>query len=154
MDICFLNVVLVQQCTRMERSFAFTTRKLSSIKVNAIPRHSPGKIKCTIGSKRHFARPITRKSVLNKITGRWIIQQLPWSFPQCCRQPTLNFEEEIQDKKKMTNETQPVWMRVTVDFPSCKNEQETWQQPLNWRLWQNRMNEGSFLIKLPWPLGK
>lgn len=93
------------------------------------------------------------KFVFNKITGRWIIQQLPWPFPQCCRQPTLNFEEEIVDPKKASNETQPIWIRMTVDFPSCKNEQETWQQPLSWRLLQNRINEGIFLVKLPWPLG-
>ncbi|XP_032776460.2 uncharacterized protein LOC116915431 [Daphnia magna] len=89
---------------------------------------------------------------IHQITGRWIIQQLPWPFPQCCRQPTLNFEEEIVDPKKASNETQPIWIRMTVDFPSCKNEQETWQQPLSWRLLQNRINEGIFLVKLPWPL--
>ncbi len=87
----------------------------------------------------------------HKITGQWIIQHLPWPFPQCCQQPILNFEEDTEDQNKTGNDTNINWITISLDWPNCKDQPETWQQPLKFRLLQNRITEGTFLIKLSWP---
>ncbi|XP_046446686.1 uncharacterized protein LOC124195987 [Daphnia pulex] len=88
---------------------------------------------------------------IHQITGQWIIQHLPWPFPQCCQQPILNFEEDTENQNKTGNDTNSHWIRISLDWPNCKDQPETWQQPLKFRLMQNRITEGTFLIKLSWP---
>jgi hypothetical protein len=92
--------------------------------------------------------------IIHKITGKWIIQHLPWPFPQCCQQPILNFEEDSEEQKKNVNDTNILWIRMTLTWPNCKDQSETRQQTLKFHLWQNRITEGTFLIKLPWPFSK
>ena len=92
--------------------------------------------------------------IIHKITGKWIIQHLPWPFPQCCQQPILNFEEDSEEQKKNVNETNILWIRMMLTWPNCKDQSETRHQTLKFHLWQNRITEGTFLIKLPWPFSK
>ena len=84
--------------------------------------------------------------------GKWTIEHLPQPFPQCCRSPILNFAEDIP--KKLANEThqQLKWLSVGIDFSGCDDHPDMWRSNnLNWRLWNNKMNEGTFVIDLPWP---
>lgn len=91
------------------------------------------------------------QNIFLQLRGPWIIQHLPWPHPQaCCRQPVANFSVNSQHHM-FDNETQLSEVNLGLDWP-CRNQNSAKElHTVTFRLWSSRINEGTYLIDLPWP---